>query len=355
MPTLSLVMIVKNEAAHLPNCLDSIKDYVNEVIIVDTGSIDETIEIAKSFNAQVYDFQWTNDFSAARNFALSKSTSDWNLILDADEQVVSWDNDEMLSILQSGDLIGKVSIKNKFIQNNEERYSSEFISRLLPKGVTYSGRIHEQVVSDLPRVELPIEVFHTGYYKTDKSERNLEIFEAEIASEPNNPYMLYQLARQYKAVNRYDEAVLRFSLSYQFVDRNENYFTDLVINYIYSLIEMKNFYKAFEVVDCETEHLRNSPDFHFVCGVFYMHFVLNDTKNNIEFLPLIEKSYLHCLELGEKGVKEIVHGTSTFLAAYNLGVYYEMFKQVEKAGYFYNLSSSLNYEPAKKRIITLSY
>jgi glycosyltransferase involved in cell wall biosynthesis len=355
MLNISLVMIVRNEAANLHACLESVKSNVNQIIIVDTGSVDETKEIANSFNANVYDFLWTNDFSVARNFALSKSTGDWNLILDADEQIVSWDKGEVSRILQSDKVIGKVSIKNKFTQNNEDRYSSECISRLLPKGVTFSGRIHEQVVSDLPRVELPIEVFHTGYYKTDKSKRNLAIFEAELASDPNNPYMLYQLGRQYKAINRYEEAVLRFSLSYQYIDRNENYFTDLVVNYIYTLIEMKNFYKAFEVIDRETENLRNSPDFHFVCGVFYMHFVLNDIKNNIEFLPLIEKSYLQCLELGEKGVKEIVHGTSTFLAAYNLGVYYEMFKQVEKARYFYNLSASLNYEPAKKRIITLSY
>ena len=152
-----------------------------------------------------------------------------------------------------------------------------------------------------------------------------------------------------------DDAVFHFSLSYQSVDRNENYFIDLVVNYIYSLIEMKSFYKAFEVIDREADKLRNNPDFHFVCGVFYMNFVLNDVKNNIEFLPLIEKSYLQCLELGEKGAKEIVLGTGTFLAAYNIGVYYEMLKQLEKARYYYNLASGLNYEPAKKRLIALSY
>lgn len=355
MLTISLVMIVKNEAAHLRNCLDSIKDYVNEMIIVDTGSIDETKSIAQSFNAKVYDFTWINDFSYARNFALSKTTSDWNIILDADEQIISWNKEKVSSMLHSNGLIGKINIKNKFTQNNEDRYSYEYISRLLPKGVTYSGRIHEQVVSDLPRVELPIEVFHTGYYKADKSERNIAIFEAELANDPNNPYMLYQLARQYKVINRYDDAVLNFSLSYQNVDQNENYFNDLVVNYIYSLIEMKNFYKAFELIDREAAGLSNSSDFHFVCGVFYMNFVLHDIKRNIDFLPLIEKSYLNCLALGERGEREIVHGTSTFLAAYNIGVYYEMFKQVDKAKYYYKLSAEFQYEPAKKRLIALSY
>jgi hypothetical protein len=81
-----------------------------------------------------------------------------------------------------------------------------------------------------------------------------------------------------------------------------------------------------------------------------MSFVLSDTSRNIDFLPLIERSYLASLELGKKGEGEIVLGTASFLAAYNLGVYYEMFNQKDKAKYFYEFSASYNYEPAKKRL-----
>lgn len=71
---LSLTMIVKNEEKHLARCLESVKDIVDEIIVADTGSGDRTREIAKSFGANVYDFKWINDFSAARNFAFEKST-----------------------------------------------------------------------------------------------------------------------------------------------------------------------------------------------------------------------------------------------------------------------------------------
>ena len=91
-PTLSLCMIVRDEEQRLSSCLNSVKDCVDNVVIVDTGSIDCTVEIAQTFNeqlpTQVHHFTWCNDFSAARNAALNKVTGDWVLVLDADERLV---------------------------------------------------------------------------------------------------------------------------------------------------------------------------------------------------------------------------------------------------------------------------
>src|SRR3989344_2135515 len=83
--TISLCMIAKNEEKHLEECLNSVKELVDEVIIVDTGSTDKTKQIAKKFNAKIYDFKWVDDFSAARNESLKHATKDWILVLDADE------------------------------------------------------------------------------------------------------------------------------------------------------------------------------------------------------------------------------------------------------------------------------
>src|SRR3990167_6711291 len=85
MPTISLCMIVKNEERYLDQCLNSVKDLADEIIIVDTGSTDRTKEIAKKFNAKIFDFKWTDDFSAARNESIKHATKDWILVLDADE------------------------------------------------------------------------------------------------------------------------------------------------------------------------------------------------------------------------------------------------------------------------------
>lgn len=86
-PLISLCMIVKNEEKNLPRCLDSVKDVVDEMIIVDTGSSDKTKEIARSYGAKVFDFKWIDDFAAARNYSLEKATGEWILVLDADEEL----------------------------------------------------------------------------------------------------------------------------------------------------------------------------------------------------------------------------------------------------------------------------
>lgn len=153
MPNISLVMIVKDESGTLKcACFESVKDHVNKIVIVDTGSTDHTIELAKTHGAAVYEYTRTNDFAAARNFALSKSTSE-NLILDADEQITSWDKGKVNILIQTDHFIGKINNKSNFKQNNEERYSQIFISRLLLKGAYYAGKIHEQVMSKLPWIE----------------------------------------------------------------------------------------------------------------------------------------------------------------------------------------------------------
>jgi len=86
-PFISLCMIVKNEEKVIERCLSSVAHLVDEVVIVDTGSIDNTKEIITRYTSNIYDFEWINDFSAARNFAASKATGEWILVLDADEYI----------------------------------------------------------------------------------------------------------------------------------------------------------------------------------------------------------------------------------------------------------------------------
>jgi len=90
MAKLSLSMIVKNEARDLARCLESVKPVVSEIVVVDTGSTDETPQIAAGLGARVISTPWTNDFSAARNIGLDAATGDWLLLLDADEELPAW-------------------------------------------------------------------------------------------------------------------------------------------------------------------------------------------------------------------------------------------------------------------------
>ena len=86
-PTLSLCMIVKNEEETLPQCLEPVKDVFDQIVVVDTGSEDNTVEIAKNYGAEVHYFPWIDDFSAARNESLKHATGDWIFWLDADDRM----------------------------------------------------------------------------------------------------------------------------------------------------------------------------------------------------------------------------------------------------------------------------
>ena len=103
MPTLSLAMIVKNEEKNLGHCLASVKDLVDEMVVVDTGSTDGTVALAESFGARLGHFPWTGDFAAARNESLRLSTGDWVLVLDADEAVDALDHPKVREAIAQED------------------------------------------------------------------------------------------------------------------------------------------------------------------------------------------------------------------------------------------------------------
>jgi glycosyltransferase involved in cell wall biosynthesis len=139
MPNLTLHMIVKNEESTLPVCLKSIKDFVDHIVIVDTGSTDQTVAIAQSFGAQVEHFEWVNDFSAARNYALSHVKTPWAMWLDADDMVI---NPQGIS-----DLLEHAR-KNRAdsIYTNYQQEASCYQKRMhlfKPKNYQWEGAVHE--------------------------------------------------------------------------------------------------------------------------------------------------------------------------------------------------------------------
>src|SRR5258706_2395792 len=101
--SVSVTMIIKNEAARLEACLSSVRDLVDEMVVVDTGSSDASVEIAKRLGARVHRFAWCDDFSAARNEALRHATKDWIFILDADERLLDEDRNKLRALIDSLD------------------------------------------------------------------------------------------------------------------------------------------------------------------------------------------------------------------------------------------------------------
>lgn len=354
MKKVSLVMIVKNEEKFLKRCLDSAKNSVDEIIVVDTGSTDRTKEIATSCGANVYDFHWIYDFSAARNYGLSKATGDWILVLDADEYLEKTSKDEIQTHINKGTYVGRISIKSKFEDNGETQESIANISRIFPKGILFEGRIHEQLKTDLPRINTAIKVLHDGYFQTDKTERNISLLEKELELNPNDPYYLFQAGKEYRKRKDYHKAIELFSLSYKLLNKKESFAPNVILEYLNSLINTKRYIEALNITSQEKNYLNNHPDFHFKKGILLMNYLSTKPNPTINEIQEIENSFLRCLEIGVSHENESVIGTGTFLAAFNLGVYYELFSLNNKAKYYYKIAAQYDYKPAIERLKLLN-
>lgn len=347
---ISLAMIVKNEEKHIRNCLEKVYNIVDEIVIVDTGSTDKTIEIAKEFGAKIYEFNWCDDFAAARNFAAEKCTGDWILVLDADEYVSVGDRKTLNDFIKiNNNSIGRIEQHNKYLEGNEVAFSSEYISRFYPREIKFTGLIHEQLDSDLQRIKMNFRVEHSGYYKTDKSKRNLPLLLKMLKENKEDTYVLYQIARTLYVDKKYIECQEYFKRAYDLMKTNLSYRNSLVIYYLYSIVNSNmNYETGLELINIEKDKYINDADFNFVCGIFYLNLILYNEQKYIKYISLIEESYLICLEIGEKD--SIVEGVGSFRAEYNLGVYYEVIGNIEYALKYYQESAKKMFKPALNRL-----
>ena len=346
MPRLALVMIARNAADSIARCLESVKPHVDEMIVLDTGSTDATASIASTMGARVYHFEWVDDFSAARNEALAHSSADWNLILDADEWIEG--NPEQLSpaVLGKGPFIGVIPVSSRFDIGGREECSISWISRILPKGVRYRGRIHEQPVSDLVRIRLPIEIGHDGY-KHDKlsakKDRNEALLLQALEEDPSNAYYMYQLGKMYEICEEYTTAVKYFGEALQRANSGDSFRHDLTVRTIFSLKKAREYELAVDLAGKELPFWGHSPDFFFALGDLLLDLAtLNPATAHPNLLPMIEASWLKCLEIGDQpGLDGSVKGRGSHLAAYNLSVLYDGVGNKDKAAFYRDMSARM--------------
>ena len=199
---LSQCMIVKNEERNIETALRWAKGAVYEQIVVDTGSSDKTVEIAKNLGAKVYHFQWINDFAAAKNYAIEQAKGNWIAFLDADEYFSTDNTKRMISLLKriqsDRKLRDNVFAINCAIVNIDDAgnpmgiLSQERIFRNLPE-IRYIGKIHEylNLSSEYVIKADGLSIIHTGYSETafretGKTDRNIELLRKAITEEPNN-------------------------------------------------------------------------------------------------------------------------------------------------------------------------
>lgn len=355
---INLVMIVKNEERSLGRCLEAAKPLVDRMIVVDTGSSDGTVRIAQNMGAEVWNFSWVDDFSAARNFSLEQSDGDWNLVLDADEYLRPTSREELERILSSreGMWIGGLLRYDEYRDEEGISVSASVLPRVLPRGVRYTGRIHEQPQGDSPCYHTGLSADHDGYLYADKGERNLPYLKRSVEENPEDGYYQFQMASTLRNLKRPEESLAYFRGFYRLSGRDEAYRPGGVVLYLYTLLDlggMNCLDEAAEIVEREDAYLYGFTDYCFVRGLFYMKRVLSDVGRYIGLLPDIEKSYLRCLEIGEKPEMGGVVGTGSFKAAYNLGAWYEVSGQKEQAEKYYRMAAEQSYGPAMERLQTI--
>jgi len=218
--TVSLCMIVKNEAANLAKCLESVADLVDEMIVVDTGSADDTKAAAKRLGAKVYDFTWTHSFAAARNESLAHASGKWILWLDGDEYFDAENRGKLRRLLcQLGDENAAYVMRQLSVhegRNNTGTVADQVRLFRHHSQIRWEYRIHEQILPALGRFGADIRftdivLQHTGYEDpalvAEKLQRNLKLIDLENAEHPNDPFTLFNLGWAYLALGRTAEAV----------------------------------------------------------------------------------------------------------------------------------------------------
>lgn len=223
---ISQCMIVKNEESNIERALSWGKGIVAEQVVVDTGSTDRTVEIAIQMGARVYKYQWTDDFSAAKNFAISKSRYEWVVFLDADEYLAPGDSGKLqyfIEVLHNTEaeslLTSWVNLDN---EGNVMNVGTQ--SRIFKRHLFYEGRIHEHLVStrnnplQIADITEEVTIYHTGYgvqEENRKSGRNLKLILLELEEKPDSYEMWGYLGQEYMAKDDWSaaEEALRKAIS----------------------------------------------------------------------------------------------------------------------------------------------
>lgn len=345
-PNLSVAMIVRNEERCLGRCLESIRAFADEIVIVDTGSTDNTAQIAGHFNAKLLHFSWTDDFSAARNFSLEQTAGDWILVLDADEFASAELTREIREFIKGTPAIGRLRIVSDFRRNGQTLRSQSYVARLFPRGPRFQGRIHEQIVSPLPRINLQAGLYHDGYLMAGKSGRNVKLLIAELAHQPDNAYLAYQLAIEYTTLEQPANAMEHLQKAIGVMKWIDSFAPNVVVDLLYASMSLKQFDIGLATIAKSETYLQDFPDFYLARGLFYMNLIRSNAAKFINELPKVEQSFRRCLALGETDKYKSVLGSGTFLANHNLGIFYNVFGNKGAARKCFEQAMAQGYEPA---------
>ncbi|MBO8127810.1 MAG: glycosyltransferase [Peptococcaceae bacterium] len=341
--SVGLAMIVRNEEANLVRCLDSVKDTVDEIVIVDTGSTDRTLEIARRYTAKVYQYPWDGDFSAARNYAIAQCSSRWILSLDADEELDTTSGDLRELVASSGEY--EAFFLPIYNQTDEfpDAYTRFLVLRLFRNTPAYrfKGRIHEQVVINRPEVVgiagTPVIVHRLVSVKerNRKRNRNLALLRQAAAEDPANPFLQYYLGVEWLGLGKVKQALPYFQQAAEQLTDGHILFRAPAVRYLIHCL--KTLGKPDEAICVCMEESSRYP---FYTDLFFDGGVLFEQKGEYE---VAIKWFQEALKCGSPPpMFSHTNGTESFLSLYHLGYCCEKLGQQRQARHYYEQAFASN-------------
>ncbi len=277
-PQVSLCMIVKDEAENLPRCLSSVYGLADEIVIVDTGSADDTRAAAERFGARVFSFAWVDDFSSARNYSLEQAGGEWVLVMDADEELAPGSAILLRPFLQRRDVEGLFITMVNFHGENAGTDLETYLYLKIFRNRScyrYTRPLHEQLLgipADLKGFLAVPEArcLHYGYLsqyeqKKDKSNRNFGIIRAEIERSPD-AFNYLSLAQEYFRAGRLEEAVKAALESCRLLDKRAYYGAKLYKLLGTGYCQLERYREALEVCREGVIHYPDYPDLVYLLG-----------------------------------------------------------------------------------------
>lgn len=322
---ISACVITKNEEENIKTCLESVKEVANEIIVVDTGSEDKTVEISKSFGAKVYQYEWDNNFANARNYALSKANGDWIIFLDADEYFTA----KSIKVLK--DVIRK-AIEGKFefifvLLMNYDKIKKSYVNsvpviRIFRNhpDIRYIGAIHERIThmnakdNRMDAVD-SVKILHTGYPSdkkllNKKASRNLELLLNEIKKQPNDSNLCYYISESYAMGGDFHKALeyalkaIEYDNGTLFDMYKKNYMN--IIDYLTALKTQDR--DIIDVIKEAISKYPDFPDFYFKLGHFLLKWErVRDSITQSETGLDLLKGAMNTHSRGQFYIKEIMH------------------------------------------------
>lgn len=326
-PRLSLCMIVRDEENWIASCLNSVREVVDEIIVVDTGSADATPRIAAECGAQVFHREWNHHFAEARNFSLGLASGEWILWMDADERLDETFRHTIREVLGSGKWLASLPILNYYGEGPADpartnRWRQFRLFRNSPK-LRFQHAVHEQLVpipelTEEAVLHLPAVIHHYGYMdgpvrQKQKTRRNLELLERAIGqSRDHDPWMEYHLASEWYRLGQYDKALALLKASMLRSLLNNRLPPSLFYRLKYAiLIETGRYREGAAGIDAALQLYPDYVDLHLYKGILLLN--LNEPDRALA-------AFEQCLLIGDRNLDHLTsYGAGSFHAWYYIG------------------------------------